>query len=118
MKTIIERFKKVFSYSIGSILLTSLLAALFGFVKGNNLLPTILNANYIVSTIIIAVGIFGFFVPIRLKKSNRLVDHSNVMDVLREEKDIKLSEALVNISWGICHIILVGILEIVVKSLI
>lgn len=118
MKTISEKFKKIFSYSIGSIILISLLAALFGFIKGNNLLKTILNANYIASTVIIAVGIFGFLVPIRLKKSNRLVDHSNIVDVLREEKDIKLSEALVNISWGICHIILVGILEIVIKNLI
>jgi len=121
MKIMINNFKKIFSYSIGSVLLTTALAALFSLLKGSNLMRTVFNANYIISAIIIAVGVFGFFIPIGLntiKKSNRLVDHSNVVDVLREEKEVKISESLINICWGICHVILAGILEIVIKAII
>ncbi len=124
MKNIIETSKKVISYTLGSILTTSILALLFSMLKGTDKLSTVFNANYIIATIIIGVGIMGFFIPIspfslkKLKKSNPLIDHSNIIDVIREEKDIKISESIVNISWGICHIILVGIWEIVVKSFI
>lgn len=117
MKNIIESFKKVISYSVGSIISTSLLSALFSFFKGTDLIKTVFNANYIISAIIMTIGVLGFFMPIRLKKSNRLVDHSNIADVLREEKDIKLADSLINISWGICHIVLAGILEIIIKSI-
>jgi len=116
-----QNFKKIFSYSIGSVILTTLLAALFSLLKKIPLIQTVFNANYIISAIIIAVGVFGFFVPIglnTLKKSNRLVDHSNVVDVLREEKEVKISESLINICWGICHMILAGILEILIKVII
>ncbi len=118
MKTIITEIKKIFLYSIKSIVLTSLLAGLFSLLKGNNLLKIIFNANYIVSSIIIGIGLLSFFIPIKLKKSKGLVDHSNIAEVLKEEKEIKLSEAMINLSWGICNIIVVGVLEIVVKSVI
>jgi len=120
MKIIIENFKKVTLYSIGSIVLTTLLSILFSFLKGSNWIQTVLNSNYIVSSLIIAVGVLGFFVPMslkNLKKSKRLVDHSNIADILREEKEIKLSESLINIYWGICHMIIVGILEIIIKGI-
>jgi len=123
MKVITENFKKVISYSVGSIVSTTLLSVLFSFLKGNNLIPTVFNANYIVSAIIIAIGTLGFFVPInimnliKIKKSNKLVDHSNLIDVLREEREVKVRESLINICWGICHMIIVGILEIIIKGI-
>jgi len=120
MKIVIENLKKVILYSIGSIILTTLLASLFSFFKDINWIQTVFNSNYIVSSIIIAVGVLGFFVPTSLKslkKSKRLVDHSNIADILREEKEIKLSESLINIYWGICHMIIVGVLEIIIKGI-
>lgn len=116
MKSFFEKAKKILSYSIGSITLVSLVAAFFSLIKGIDLLKTVLNSNYVVGAIIIAVGILGFIVPFNLKKSNRLVDHSNIVDVLREEKDIKMGEAIINILWGISNIILVGLIEIILYN--
>jgi len=119
----IENLKKVVFYAIGSITFTTLLAALFSLLKASSPIQTIFNANYIIATVIIAVGTLGFFVPVNLmhllkiKKSNRLVDHSNLVDVLKEEREIKISESLINICWGICHMILIGITEIIIKSI-
>lgn len=121
MKVIIENLKKNILYALGSIALTTLVSSIFSIIKSISLVNTIFNANYIIGAVIVAVGTLGFFMPVRLKtlkKSKPLVDHSNIVDVLREEKELKISESLVHICWGICHIVLVGILEIIIKSII
>lgn len=116
MNPTINKLKKIFSYSIGSVVAISLFATIFSLIKGNDLMKTVFNTNYIIGAIIIASGLFAHFVPIRLKKSERMVDHSNIADIIREEKDIKMDDAIVNIFWGICNIIIIGILEILVHN--
>ncbi len=121
MKVAINSFKKIIFYSAGSISLVSLVALAFSLLKSTNIVQSIFTANFIVGTVIISVGILGFIFPVSfksLKKNNVLMDHSNIADVLREEKEVKLNDSIFNICWGICHIVIIGIIEILVKSII
>ncbi len=120
MENIAKKIKPILSYAIKSIILTSILAGLFGLLKGSNILKIILDANYVVGSILITIGLLSFLIPVSfkmLKKPKELVDHSNIGDLMREERELKMSEGIINIFWGIFHIILIGIIEIFIKSI-
>ncbi|ABW19655.1 hypothetical protein [Alkaliphilus oremlandii] len=118
MKVFLSNLKKILTYALSSMAVVSVLALIFSLIKKGDVIKTLLNANFIVASIIIVVGILGFMFPISFKslKKNPLRDHSNIVEILREEKEVKLQDSVFNISWGILHIILAGILEIIIRS--
>lgn len=120
MKVLLSNLKKILTYALSSIAVVSVLALIFALIKKGDMIKTILNANFIVAAIVIVIGILGFMFPISFKslKKNPLRDHSNIVEILREEKEVKLQDSIFNISWGISHIILAGLLEIIIKSVI
>ena len=115
-QTLLKKTKKILVLSISSILLLSILAMIYSLIKQGDMLKNVFNFNYLMASIIIVYGLFAFFVPINLKKSNRLVDHSNYAQVHREEKEEKISGAMENLFWGITNIVLVGIIEVIIRG--
>ncbi|GAB6086589.1 hypothetical protein [Alkaliphilus crotonatoxidans] len=107
---------KLLKISVSSILILSLISLLYSLIKKGPILKNIFNFNFFLASIIIAYGVVTFFLPISLKKTKRLVDHSNVADVVREEKEKKYEGAIESILWGIMNILIVGIIEIIVKA--
>ncbi|MBM7615245.1 hypothetical protein [Alkaliphilus hydrothermalis] len=116
-QTLLNKTKKTLVLSISSILLLSILAVIYSLIKQGAMLKNVFNFNYVIACIIVVYGLLSFFVPINLKKSNRLVDHSNYAQVHREEKEDKLTGAMESLWWGISNILLVGIIEVILRSL-
>jgi len=115
-QTLLNKTKKILVLSISSILLFSILAMIYSLIKQGDMLKNVFNFNYVIASIIIVYGLFTFFVPINLKKSNRLVDHSNYAQVHREEKEDKISGAMESLLWGISNILIVGIIEMIIRG--
>jgi hypothetical protein len=118
MKANYDKFKKVFRFSITSIVAVTAVAIIISLFKEEDVLKRIFDFNYLFAAGILAYGVVVFFMPVRINKKNRLVDHSNYMEVLREEKEIKTSSALESIFWGICNILLIGVIEIILHSVV
>ncbi|KAB3537706.1 hypothetical protein F8154_02535 [Alkaliphilus pronyensis] len=112
----LKHAKKILKFSISSIVLISIIAIIYSLIRSQGPWDYVLQFNIIISSFIIVFGVISFFAPINLKKSNRLVDHSNITEVLREEKEKKVEGSLESILWGISNIIIVGVGEIIVKS--
>ncbi|WP_026478060.1 hypothetical protein [Alkaliphilus transvaalensis] len=117
MQSILNEIKKILKLSISSILILSIFPVIYSLIKKGNLIKRIFDFNYIIASIIVLYGIFTLFVPINLKKSNRLVDHSNYGEVMKDEKDKKFSGVVESLLWGISNLLIVGIIEILVHGL-
>lgn len=118
MKENLSRFKKVFKFSLSSIAIISVVAVIYSFINIGDTMKRIFDFNYFFAAIILLYGIGVYFMPVRLNKKKRLVDHSNYMDVLREEKEMKIEGALESIFWGISNMLLVGVIEIILYSIV
>lgn len=113
-QTILNFIKRILKYSIGSILIFTLGAAVFTWLKPGPLLKRILNTNYFIATLIILYGIVTFFAPVNIRKIKGVVDHSNIAEVVHEHKEKRVSGAYESIAWGICNILLVSLLEFLI----
>lgn len=116
MKAYYDNYKKIFKFSVSSIGIVTAVAVIFSLFNKGDTVKRIFDFNYFFAVGILIYGIAVYFMPVRINKKNRLVDHSNYMDVLREEKENKASGALESIFWGICNILLVGTIELILHS--
>ncbi len=116
-ENLLQRGLKLLKISLSSILILSFIALIYSLIKKGTILKRVFDFNYFVGSIIIAYGVVMFFLPIRLKKTNRLVDISNAADVIREEKDKKYEGAVESIFWGVSNILIVSIIEVIIRSL-
>ncbi|ABR47417.1 hypothetical protein Amet_1209 [Alkaliphilus metalliredigens QYMF] len=110
---ILRQIKLAFKLSMGTILLASIVGLVTGYLRSDSdLLKTIFNTNYIVGALLITFGVFSLFSPINLRKTTRLVDYSNVTDVLKDVKETKDEMGLDHIYWGITHLLLISLIEL------
>ena len=116
MKTLLQNYVKLLKYSIYSIASVSFIAILYSSFRSVPTIKSIFDFNYIIAVVIILYGLGVYFMPVKVFKKNRLVDHSNYVDVVREEKESKISGALESIFWGLSNMIIVGVLEIIVRN--
>ncbi|SCY66610.1 hypothetical protein [Alkaliphilus peptidifermentans] len=116
LNRILTSIKKTLKLSFASVVVISLVGLLYSLVRGQNHWNVVFNLNIIFASFIIVFGLFSFFTPINLRKTTRLVDHSNVTEVLKEEKDKKASGSIENIIWGISNIVIIGIIEVLMKT--
>jgi len=97
-----------------SIIIFSLGAVAFTLLKPGPMLKRIFDANYLIAALIILYGIVTYFAPVNIRKIKAVVDHSNIAEVAREEKEKKIRGAYESIAWGICNIVLVGLIEFII----
>lgn len=117
LQNMYKRAKQITKISIKSIPIISIAPLIYSFVKKGPVFKRVFDFNYLIASIIIIYGIFVFFIPVNLKKTNRLVDHSNASDVIREENEKKYEGAIESIFWGISNILIVGVIELVLRVL-
>lgn len=116
MKKLFDRYIKILRFSLASIGTFSFIAFVYSSITNRELLKTLFDFNYFLSIVILLYGLGVYFMPVKVFKKNRLVDHSNYVDVVREEKESKISGALESIFWGLSNMIIVGVLEIIVRN--
>ncbi len=109
---------RVLRYSLFSIATASVIGLIFAALSGRDMMKSVFDFNYILAVIVLLYGLGVYFMPIRVFKKNRLVDHSNYMDYIREEKERKLEGSMESIIWGISNILLVGAIEILIQYVI
>lgn len=115
MKKLFDKYKKILRFSLASIGTFSFIGFVYASIAHRALIKAIFDFNYFLSIIILLYGLGTYFMPVRVFKKDRLVDHSNYIDVLREEKENKLSGAIESIMWGINNLVFVGLIEILVR---
>ena len=115
MKKLFDRYIKILRFSLASIGTFSFIAFVYSSITNRELLKTLFDFNYFLSIVILLYGLGVYFMPVRVFKKDRLVDHSNYIDVVREEKENKLSGAIESIIWGINNLVFVGLTEILIR---
>ncbi len=113
---ILTKTKKIIKMSLSSLVILTIIPIMYSLIKKTNILKSVFDFNFFIASIIILYGLFAFFIPVSLKKSNRLVDHSNYAEVLKEEKEKKFEDAIESIFWGVSNIIIVGITEVILRT--
>lgn len=106
---------KILKYAMYSIAAISAVGLIFAAISGRNMLKSVFDFNYIFAVVILLYGLGVHFMPVRVFKKNRLVDHSNYMDIIREEKERKLEGSMESIVWGITNMLIVGAIEIIIR---
>jgi len=114
---LLKKAGKMAFLALQLVAVVTVLTMIFGSISDRSFsLAYVFPGNYIVSAAVVAVGLLLWFMPTRLAvkmKKSKLVDHSTIGEVMREERKKKQDKGFEILILGIFAAIIAAILELI-----
>ena len=110
-------FLRVIAISLLLILITSAMAAAYGFISSGFNLRFLYNANFLTGAVIICTALIGLAFPSGIQKPNKLTDHSTFTERHMEQREQKRKKAYGFLLIGIMMIVKTGIVQLVIAAM-